>query len=68
MLVQGTEHAVYIPTAKSYNGQNTTNKILKYIKDESDLIYISNIKISVKIRLFGFNWKKCIKKLLKKQG
>lgn len=44
------------------------NKTLKYVREESDLIHVSNIKISVKIILFGCNWKKCIKKLLKKQG
>lgn len=68
MLVEGIEHAVYIQIANSYNGQNTTNKTLKYVREESDLIHVSNIKISVKIILLGCNWKKCTKKLLKKQG
>lgn len=41
---------------------------LKYVREESDLIHVSNTKISVKIIHFGCNWKKCIKKLLEKQG
>lgn len=47
---------------KKHNKQNIK------VREESDLIHISNIEISVKIILSGCNWNKCIKKLLKKQG
>lgn len=33
MSVQGIEHTVYIQIAKGYNGQNTTNKTLKYVRE-----------------------------------
>lgn len=45
-----------------HNKQNI--KICK----RSDLIHVNNIKMSVNIILFGCNWKKCIKKMLRKQG
>lgn len=67
VLVQGLEHAVHIQIANSYNGKKHNKQNIK-VREESDLIHISNIKISVKIILFDCNWNKCIKKLLKKQG
>lgn len=44
------------------------NKQNMKISNRSNLIHVNKIKISLKIILFWCNWKKCTKKMLKKQG